>query len=121
MSGYTASRTLRRWPDDADPLDMSPLLLRSAPEHGVSASPSFCARVSRIIRARLTAVHYFPARRMGPADSPPRDIHGEVIIVAAELDPTPLPRECSYTEPRWRVGFAAACCPVLAAAVPLRK
>jgi hypothetical protein len=38
------------------------------------------------------------ARADGIVDSEPRHIHGEVTIVAAELDPTLLPLEWSNKE-----------------------
>jgi hypothetical protein len=52
---------------------------------------------------------------MGPAA---RDIHDEVTIVAAELDPSPVPLECSCGGPV--VGGCAADCGAAICAVWLR-
>jgi hypothetical protein len=40
----------------------------------------------------------------GPADSEPRHIHGEVTIVAAELDPSPRCQANARNGGPWRVG-----------------
>jgi hypothetical protein len=72
-------------------------------------------------KSRIEDSEIYPHGRWDPLTAR-RDIyHDEATIVAAELDPSPVPRECSYRGPRWRVGVlqTAVCC--CRASVPLRK
>ena len=70
-------------------------------------------------KSRIEDIKYIRTGGLDPLTAEPQHMHDELTSVAAELDRSPVPRECWYRGPRWWVGSLQPA--VLLSPLQLRK